>query len=105
VGAGSVLAVDRAPAAAASSVDRAPVVASSSPRGSRLDLSRLHFELPRFSGGSAKTPAAATGAKSEARKRAKARERKAARTLAVITGKRRRNDYQINQIKYDFNNG
>jgi len=53
---------------------------SSSPRGSRLDLSRLHFELPRFSG--AKPPAA----KSEARKRAKARERKAARTLAVITG-------------------
>ena len=38
---GSVLTVDR-PAA------------PSSPRGSRLDLSRLHFELPRFS--SAKPP-------------------------------------------------
>jgi len=56
-----------------------PVV-SSSPRGSRLDLSRLHFELPRFS------TSKPTLAKSEAMKRAKARERKAARTLAIITG-------------------
>jgi len=53
---------------------------SSSPRGSRIDLSRLHFELPKF-GGAKPLPA-----KSEALKRAKARERKAARTLAVITG-------------------
>jgi len=53
---------------------------SPSPRGSRLDLSRLHFELPKFSSGKPST------AKSEALKRAKARERKAARTLAVITG-------------------
>ena len=56
-----------------------PVV-SSSPRGSRIDLSRLQFEFPKFS--SPKPPSA----KSEARKRAKARERKAARTLAIITG-------------------
>jgi len=52
--------------------------ASSSHRGSRLDLSRLQF--PKFS-----SPKPSP-AKSEALKRAKARERKAARTLAVITG-------------------
>jgi len=52
----------------------------SSYRGSRLDLSRLHIELPKFS--SAKPSAA----KSDKLKRTKARERKAARTLAIITG-------------------
>ena len=63
-------------------IDKTPA----SHRGSRLDLSRLQFELPKFTG-AAKTPATTTtSARSEALKRAKARERKAARTLAIITG-------------------
>ena len=68
----------RSPSPSTLAADKPAV--SSSPRGSRLDLSRLQFELPKFS-----SPKPAT-AKSEALRRAKARERKAARTLAIITG-------------------